>query len=42
LIGIYTIYENLSLKTFRKKLIRIFLGDRIREGDWGKFGMGEN
>jgi hypothetical protein len=26
----------------RKKLIGISLGARIREGDWGKFGMGEN
>ena len=27
---------------FRKKLIGIYLGARIREGDWGKFGMGDN
>jgi hypothetical protein len=27
---------------FREKLIGISLGARIREGDWGKFGMGEN
>jgi hypothetical protein len=27
---------------YRKNFIGIFLGARIREGDWKKFGMGEN
>jgi hypothetical protein len=27
---------------YRKKLIAISLGARIRKGDWEKFGMGEN
>jgi hypothetical protein len=30
------------LDDFRKKLIGIFLVAKIREGDWGKFGMEEN
>jgi hypothetical protein len=30
------------LGDFRKKTIMIFCEDRSREGDWEKFGMGEN
>jgi hypothetical protein len=33
------IYKN---HNFRKKLIGISLGGRIRAGDWEKFRMGEN
>jgi hypothetical protein len=29
-----------TLEDFRKNLIGISLGARIREGDWEKFGMG--
>jgi hypothetical protein len=36
-------YGNWVLKNQeKKKLTRIFLGDRIREGDWEKFGIGKN
>jgi hypothetical protein len=30
------------MEDFRKKLMGIFLGARIKETDWEKFGMGEN
>jgi hypothetical protein len=33
-IVIYTFFKKWGIETYRKKLIGIFLGDRIREGDW--------
>jgi hypothetical protein len=35
-------FMKISLQRLLEEVNRDILGDRIREGDWGKFGMGES